>query len=96
MTPNYYESYDVGTYHEGEYEEIFNSDKDVYSGNNQYNGGRLISEGEGGPEGRPHRMSIKLGGFCACFFVRKQEEKKPQPKAKKATAKTKKTANKKK
>ncbi len=96
MTPNYYESYDIGTYHEGEYEEIFNSDKDVYSGNNQYNGGRLISEGNGGPEGRPHRMSIKLGGFCACFFVRKQEEKKPQAKAKKAAVKTKKAANKKK
>ena len=94
MTPNYYESYDIGTYDEGEYEEIFNSDKDVYGGNNQYNGLTLISAGEGGPESRPHRMSIKLGGFCACFFLRKQSKEKLPEEKKPAAKKARKKANK--
>ena len=74
MTPNYYESYDIGTYNEGEYEEIFNSDKDVYGGNNQYNGASCFSTLSLGPEGRKGKMSIKLGGYCACFFLRKKKE----------------------
>ena len=32
MTPNYFENYELGVHQEGIYEEIFNSDKDVYSG----------------------------------------------------------------
>ena len=96
MTPNYYESYDIGAYHEGEYEEIFNSDKDVYGGNNQYNGGTLIARNETGPEGRPCRMSIKLGGYCACFFLRKQEKKpETEPKIEKPAKKARKKTNKK-
>ncbi len=94
MTPNYYESYDIGALHEGEYEEIFNSDKDVYGGNNQYNGGELIARNEPGPEGRPCRMSIKLGSYCACFFLRKQERK-PEPKKEKPAIPARKKNNKK-
>lgn len=71
MTPNYYEQYCIGTMHEGVYEEIFNSDKDVYGGWNQYNGLNPISYPEPGPEGRPHHMDIKLGAFCACIFKRR-------------------------
>ena len=70
MTPNYYESYDVGCANKGLYEEIFNSDKDIYGGWNQYNG--LPSESyEGGPENRPYHVSIKLGSYAACIFKRK-------------------------
>ena len=36
MTPNYFENYDIGVDELGEYVEIFNSDKDVYGGNNQF------------------------------------------------------------
>ncbi len=86
MTPNWYGSYDIGTYEEGEYEEIFNSDKDVYGGNNQYNGAACYSLKGTGPEGRPCHMSIKLGGYCACMFVKK----KPQAPALKKTAKSRK------
>jgi 1,4-alpha-glucan branching enzyme len=70
MTPNYYETYDVGCAHKGLYEEIFNSDKDIYGGWNQYNG--LPSESqEGGPENRPYHVSIKLGSYAACILKRK-------------------------
>ena len=94
MTPNYYEQYDIGCYHEGTYDEILNSDRDIYGGWNQYNGLPAVVRNEMGPEGRPMRMTIKLGAFCACIFKRrvekpapvegKPEEKKP---AKKAPAK---------
>jgi 1,4-alpha-glucan branching enzyme len=70
MTPNYYESYDVGCAHQGLYEEIFNSDKDIYGGWNQYNGLPAESQ-EGGPENRPYHVSIKLGSYAACILKRK-------------------------
>ena len=90
MTPNYYERYCVGTLHEGVYEEIFNSDKDVYGGWNQYNGLPAISYPEPGPEGRPHHMDIKLGAFCACIFKRRIDKiEDPAKKAEKPKAKKK-------
>lgn len=70
MTPNYYEHYDVGTVHDGEWEEIFNSDKDVYGGYNQYNG-LPVHAYPGGPENRPYHVSIKLGSFAALMLKRK-------------------------
>ncbi len=88
MTPNYYESYDVGVMHEGEYYELFNSDKDVYGGWNQYNGLSSFSS-PGAPENRPYHVSIKLGSYSALILKRviKAEEKKdekPKKTAKKA------------
>ncbi|MCQ2742257.1 MAG: alpha amylase C-terminal domain-containing protein, partial [Bacilli bacterium] len=71
MTPNYYEYYTIGAMEEGEYEEIFNSDKDVYGGFNQYNGINPKAIKEMGPEGRPCKMVIKLGSFAACIFKKK-------------------------
>jgi len=38
MTTNYYDNFGIPITVEGTYEEIFNSDKDVYGGANQYNG----------------------------------------------------------
>ena len=69
MTPNYYETYDVGVYHEGEWRELFNSDKDVYGGNNQYNG-LPCQTMPGAPEGRPYHVTIKLGSFAALILKR--------------------------
>lgn len=71
MTPNYYEYYDVPLLHEGTYEEIFNSDKDVYGGWNQYNGLPLSSY-PGGSEGKPYHMCIKLASYGACIFKLKK------------------------
>lgn len=67
MTPNFYESYDVGVMKPGYYEEFFNSDKDVYGGANQYNG-LSLKAAPGGPEGRPYHISVKLAAFGAMFF----------------------------
>ncbi len=76
MTPNYYDGYEVGCMHDGIYDELFNSDKDVYGGWNNYNGLPLTSY-PGGPENRPHHLSIKLGSYAAMIFKRRivKEEK---------------------
>ena len=78
MTPNYYEYYEIPLFEGGKYEEIFNSDKDVYGGWNQYNGLPLDSYPVDDWE-KPHRICIKLGSFAACIFKRvkpQKEEKK--------------------
>ena len=69
MTPNYYENYDVGVNNAGEWFELFNSDKDVYGGNNQYNG-LNVSTYPGGPENRPYHVTIKLGSYAALILKR--------------------------
>ena len=43
MTPNAYESFFLGVPKKGTYEEILNSDKDLYGGSNVYNGMPLVS-----------------------------------------------------
>jgi len=67
MTPNYYESKAIPLWNRGVYEEIFNSDKAVYGGNNQYNGLPLTSL-DGSFEGLPCHIDIKLASFAACIF----------------------------
>ncbi len=64
MTPNYYENYDIGINQKGTYVEILNSDKDVYSGNNQYNG-LPLKTALYGPENHPYKVTIKLASFAA-------------------------------
>ena len=71
MTSNYYEYIEIPVTVEGEYEEIFNSDKDVYSGSNQYNG-LPIKSTPFGPYGKPHKITIKLASFGACIFKLKR------------------------
>lgn len=84
MTPNYYDCYQIGTYHEGLYDEIFNSDKDVYGGWNQYNGAPCRSWEGMGPEGRPCHLDLKLGSYAACILKRRIEKKEePKPEEKK-------------
>lgn len=75
MTPNFYNSYDIGVNVEGEYEEIFNSDKDVYGGDNQYNG-LPVKTGDFGPENHPYKISIKVASFGAMIFKLKTKVKK--------------------
>lgn len=92
MTPVYYDTYGVPCLHDGVWEEIFNSDKDVYGGWNQYNGLPLTAY-PGGSENRPFHIDIKLGSYCACIFKRKIEKKAeeevpaPAPKSKKSKKK---------
>ena len=67
MTTNYFEYFAIPLMQDGVYEEIFNSDKDVYGGANQYNGLPIESE-PGSFEGLPYHFTIKLGCFAACIF----------------------------
>ena len=70
MTPNYYEQYDVGVMAKGTYVEIFNSEKDVYSGCNQYNGAPIKAVPYG-PEGRPFKVTIKLASFAGIILKKR-------------------------
>ena len=75
MTTNYYDYISIPVIEQGEYEEIFNSDKDIYSGWGQYNGLPVKSE-PGSFEGLPAHISIKLACLGACIFRLKTENKK--------------------
>lgn len=67
MTNQYYDKYDIGVNYKGTYQEIFNSDKDIYGGDNQFNGAK-IKTGESGPENHPFKITIKLASFGAMIF----------------------------
>ena len=67
MTPNYYEYYDIGVNRPGTYDEIFNSDKDIYGGYNSYNGAPMNTS-DGGPEGHPYHVTIKLASYAGMIF----------------------------
>ena len=73
MTPNYYENFDIGVTRNGKYVEIFNSDKDVYGGNNAYNGLPVYTN-EYGPENKPFKITIKLASYAAMIFKYETEE----------------------
>ena len=67
MTTNYYDNVRIPMLTDGTYKEIFNSDKDVYSGWGQYNG-LPLKTGEGSFEGLPYHLDIKLACLGACIF----------------------------
>ncbi|WP_202961241.1 1,4-alpha-glucan branching protein GlgB [Haloplasma contractile] len=46
-TPLVYQDYKIGVPHSGVYSEIINSDKSIYGGSDQYNGGDLLTINEG-------------------------------------------------
>ena len=72
MTPNYYENYSIGVPYAGEYEEIFNSDKDIYSGGNQYNGQQIFTS-DNWMHGFTQSVTIKLTSY-ACIYLRLKED----------------------
>lgn len=74
MTPNFYWDYDVGVPYEGIYEEVLNTDKEVYGGWNQYNGLPLETHGSG-IHNQKYRLTIKIPSFGACYFVHKKVKK---------------------
>ena len=67
MTTNFYDSFAIPLMQNGTYQEIFNSDKDVYGGANQYNGLPIDSE-PGSFEGLPAHFNIKISSLGACIF----------------------------
>jgi len=79
MTPNFYWDYDIGVPYEGSYEEILNTDKEVYGGWNQYNGLPLVTHGSG-CHNMPYRITVKIPSFGAIYLVYRKpvvEEKRP-------------------
>lgn len=75
MTPNFYESYRLPMLEEGTYREIFNSDKEVYGGRNQYNGTRVKTD-KNSFEGLPFHIDIKLASFGAIILKKVIRRKK--------------------
>ena len=75
MTPNYYEYYSIGATREGAYEEILNTDKDIYGGSNAYNGLNITTEPYG-PENKPYKLTVKLAAFSAIIlrYIDKKDE----------------------
>ncbi len=74
MTSNFYWDYDVGVPYEGTYEEILNTDKDVYGGWNQYNGLPLTTHGSG-IHNQKYRITVKVPSFGAIYLCHRKETK---------------------
>lgn len=74
MTTNFYENYTIGVNVLGTYEEIFNSDKDVYGGANQYNGLPIQAEDKFGPENHHYSLTVKLASMGALILKLKRKE----------------------
>ena len=67
MTPNAHESFQIGVPRAGIYEEILNSDKDVYGGSNVYNGEPLEAKRE--PyHNREFSITMKLAPLSISIF----------------------------
>lgn len=73
MTPNFYQTYQLGVPFEGFYEEILNSDKDIYSGHNQYNGLSLKST-KGQVHGFDNFITLKVAGLTSMIFKYKKSK----------------------
>lgn len=67
MTSNFYSSYDIGVPFLGEYEEIINTDKDVYGGWNHYNGNILTSY-QSPCHNQPNRLTLMIGSYAGIFL----------------------------
>ncbi|SMB94276.1 1,4-alpha-glucan branching enzyme [Desulfonispora thiosulfatigenes DSM 11270] len=68
FTPVFYEKYRIGVPVLGEYNEVFNSDKDIYGGSNQLNDGVLIADKEKW-HNKPYSLELKVPPL-ACIFLR--------------------------
>lgn len=67
MTPNSYDSYEIGVPYPGPYEEILNSDKDIYGGYNHINPKPLKTYDEG-RNNMPYHIKVKLGSLAGIIL----------------------------
>ncbi len=86
MTPNFYPEFRIGVPYRGIYEEVLNTDKDVYGGSNQYNGGEIISD-DTLADYCYNSIVIKLASFAACYLKLVKKVPYVEPKKKKITKK---------
>lgn len=73
MTPNFYWDYDVGVPYEGTYEEILNTDKEIYGGWNQFNSQPLTTHGSG-IHNQKYRVTVKIPSFGAIYLLHRKEK----------------------
>ena len=73
MTPNVYHEFEIGVPFKGIYEEILNSDKDIYYGSNQYNGLPLKTVDEPRHQKNQH-IKIKIGPLTGLVLKYKGEK----------------------
>ncbi|MFA6829358.1 MAG: 1,4-alpha-glucan branching protein GlgB [Bacilli bacterium] len=71
MTPNFYWDYDIGVPYEGSYEEILNTDKDIYGGWNQFNGNPITTNGAG-IHNQNAKLTLKIPSFGAVYLCYKK------------------------
>lgn len=74
MTPNFYDKYEIGVPFAGYYEEIFNSDKAIYNGSDQYNG-LPIKTIKGERNNEKQYLNVKVGSLAAIILRYKKEIK---------------------
>ena len=76
----------------GEYEEIINTDKEVYGGYNSYNGHRIFTMDQW-LNGQPHKIGLKIAPFAGIIltYVPEKEEVKVEEVKKEIKPKTKRT-----
>jgi 1,4-alpha-glucan branching enzyme len=73
MKGNYYNDYDIGVFEPGTYQEILNSDNEIYSGWHRINQLPLVTKSQPGPEGKPHTLTLTIGSFAAIVLKKISE-----------------------
>jgi 1,4-alpha-glucan branching enzyme len=71
MTPNVHEFYEIGVPKAGRYEEILNSDKNIYFGSDQYNGTQMKTI-KGKKNQFEYFIKPKLGPLSGMIFIHKK------------------------
>lgn len=65
MKGNYYNNYDIGVFDSGTYQEVLNTDNEIYSGWHRLNRSPLTTKAVQGPEGRPATLTLTIGSYAA-------------------------------
>lgn len=71
FTSNSHASYCIPVTKSGKYKEILNSDKDIYSGNNQVNSRQLKAK-KGTVLGKPYSINVKIAPYTGMIFEWKE------------------------
>lgn len=73
MTPTSYENYEIGVPYLGQYQEILNSEKDIYHGCNMTNFQPLESK-TGWRHNLPYYLTIRIAPFACIYFLLEKSE----------------------
>lgn len=74
MKGNYYNDYDIGVFEPGTYQEILNSDHEIYGGWHRINPLPLVAKSQPGPEAKPNRLTLTIGSFAAIVLKKISED----------------------